>query len=198
MADQILYSVSSRTEAVDQPFLKKDLIYVNDNSAGSTYNGQIIIETSAVANSGRWASYNEGFITIPYVVAFKPSVDLTAVVPNLQIGFKNGWWNIIHSVSVDYNSSNVVQLTPYINTYCSYRAITSWSQDDAIKYGGLCNFFKDTATSLSYCPAQAADALDGRGMCNNRIFPPVLTSVGNAQNTPLLMNSNYGTGSYND
>lgn len=51
MSDQVLYNVSSRTDNLEVPFVKRDLVYVNDNSAGS-YNGQFLIETSAIANSG--------------------------------------------------------------------------------------------------------------------------------------------------
>ena len=172
MSDQILYSVSSKTEGLDQPFLKKEMVYVNDNSAGGVYNGQIIIETSAIANSGRWASYSEGYLIIPYVVAWKTTgADYSALQSPYLTSLKSGSWHIIHSLSVDYNSSNVVQLTPYTNFYCSYRAMTSWSSDDLVKYGLAVNFWPDSGRSVRYQSTPAADINGqwGAGFSNNSI-----------------------------
>lgn len=52
MADQVIFSESMRTESMEQPFLKKEVVYVQDNNSGGVYNGQIIFETSSLSNSG--------------------------------------------------------------------------------------------------------------------------------------------------
>jgi len=201
MADQILYSVSSRTEALDQPFLKKELVYVNDNSAGGVYNGQIIIETSAVANSGRWASYNEGYIIVPYVIAYKTTgADYTGLQSPYLTTLKSGSWHIINSMSVDYNSSNVIQLTPYTNFYCSYKAMTSWSTDDLVKYGLSVNFFPDSGKSVRYQQVPAADINGqwGAGFSNNSItasnFELFSTNNLSAANKTIIAASSYNDG----
>ena len=190
MSDQVLYNVSSRTDNLEVPFIKRDLVYVNDNSAGN-YNGQFLIETSAIANSGRWASYGESLLKIPYVVALSRSAaGFGAFRNNLQFGMKNGFHHIIHSFSVDYQGTNVVQLTPYSNFFVSFKMMTSWAQDDVVKYGGLCNFFPDTTWSTRYIQATANNNIlntDGLGFTNNRIINVALTDyVSTAYNSNIL------------
>jgi hypothetical protein len=176
MADQTIYAVSSKTDISEAPFTKKDLVYINDNNSSSTYNGQIVIETSSLANSGRWMSLSEAFITVPYIVKYVSSRDITALLTPYQVGLKSGSWQIVHSMSVEVNGTTVIQQTPFTNFYCSYRANTSWSQNDVIKYGSLCSFWPDTAISLSYAPSNAAiGPLDGLGFCNNKIVMSAAT-----------------------
>lgn len=180
MSDQVLYNVSSRTDNLEVPFVKRDLVYVNDNSAGS-YNGQFLIETSAIANSGRWASYSEAVLKIPYVVKLGRNANLGAIRNNYQFGMKAGFHQIIHSFSVDYQGTNVVQLTPYSNFYISYKMLTSWSTNDVVKFGALCNFFPDTSSSTRYLAVGNNNAVigimnqDGLGFLNNRITWAVAT-----------------------
>jgi hypothetical protein len=152
MADNLVYEMSNMTEQPTEPFVKKETIYVSDQNNGS-YNGQIQIETSSLSNSGKWAAYNEGYIVIPLVVGLKSTVTIASgyAGPNgYMVGLKNGYHQLIDSIQVDYNSTNVVQLTSYTNFYVSYKLMTTFSQDDIYKYGAAINFFPDSATAFQY------------------------------------------------
>ena len=41
MADQVIFSESMRSESFEQPFLKKEVVYITDNNSGGVYNGQM-------------------------------------------------------------------------------------------------------------------------------------------------------------
>lgn len=173
MADSLLYEISNITDAPSEPFTKKDLAYVTDNNNGA-YNGQIEFVTSNFANSGKWASYNEAYIIIPLVVGVKSTVDITGYAgPNgFMVNLKNGFHQLIDQIQVEYNNVNVVQPTPFTNFYVSYKLMTSFSQEDLIKYGSALNFFPDSSSSFQY---NVGASTFGNGISNNIINP--LTAV---------------------
>lgn len=129
-----------------------------------------IFETSSLSNSGKWASYGEAYMYIPYVVAYKNSADMTglATLSPYLTGIKGAFWNIIHSMSVEYNGTTVCQLTPFLNLWCNYKNLQSWSVSDVAKYGATTNFIKDNVDSIRYVNAVAASQ-DGTGVTNNSI-----------------------------
>ncbi len=55
MSDAFIYNVSQQSTRGEEPFLKKEIVYVNDQQQGS-YVSQVQIDLSALANSTRWQS----------------------------------------------------------------------------------------------------------------------------------------------
>lgn len=41
MADQVIFSESMRSDSIEQPFLKKEVVYIQDQNSGGIYNGQM-------------------------------------------------------------------------------------------------------------------------------------------------------------
>lgn len=214
MADQVVFEQSLESQVVDEPFVSRQSVYVIDSNNGS-YNGQIQIDTSSLSNSGRWASYSEGVLEIPLVVTLQALAGsdqtggfassqsaLDSKIAGLRkefaVGLKNGHFQLIHSLSVEYNNTNVVQLTPYLNHYVSYKLLTTLDESDIKKWGDAIGFFPDSAMSHDYIqdadanPAGIGTALSpsGWGSVNNRNFP----SVGSA--TDYLKNKQRNE--YND
>lgn len=167
MSDNLLYEISTMAETTTEPFVKKEVVYVSDQQNGS-YNGQISWETSALSNSGKWASWSEAWLEIPYVVSWIESADSHGHLNPANVSLKNSFTNLIDSIQVDYNNTNVVQLTSYSNIWMNFKILTTWSQDDVKKYGATLNFFPDTATSFHYSAAVSAY---GNGVSNNNIYP---------------------------
>jgi hypothetical protein len=66
------------------------------------------------------------------------------------VALKNGYWNILHSMNVEFNNGSVIQNTPYMNLWCSFRALTSWSVDDLRDWGAVCGFSPDTSLSWGF------------------------------------------------
>lgn len=160
-ADIYTYESSLQSEFKEIPFARRDLAWVVDSNNSSYSGGQVIIETSQLANSGKYADFSQAFIEIPLVVAYKSSVDATAANSAFTVGLKNGFHQLIHSMLVEYNNTTVAQSTPFTNMYVSYKMMTTFSQDDVVKYGGSLNFFPDVAASVRYQNSGASLYGDG-------------------------------------
>lgn len=175
--DEALFALSLEDDEKRSPMLDKEMLFVQDSN-GSSYNGQITFDSSSLSNSGRWISWSEGYIQIPFTFTFKSGADQSAagVINPFLVGLKNGHYQLIDSISVDYNNTNVVQLQPYTNFYVNYKVLTSWSEDDMTKWGDICGVCPDTPDSFTYAndgasPPVSQAGRDGDGFCNNKIGP---------------------------
>lgn len=178
MADQFLYEASQMTESNVEPFVKKELVWVQDQNGGS-YNGQIQFDATQLSNSGKWSDWSSAFLTIPFTIVSKSSADITAAANSFMAGLKSGNHHIINAISCDINNTNVVQLTSFLNHYVSYKLMTSFSQDDLKKHGPGINFIPDTATSFRFTDASGAFK-DGGGLSNNRVTSDALFTTATA------------------
>jgi len=176
MSDTYIYEDSNETQLTLEPFVSRQVLYVNDQNNGSYSSGQIQLDTSALSNSGRYCSYSEAYFTIPLVLR------LTATSANAQVssirnlesafalGLKSNYANFIHSISVEYNNTSVVQLTPFTNFYVNFKMLTTFSKDSLDKYGAILGFYPDAVNSVAYGD-QTAWAPEGHGSLNNKDLP---------------------------
>lgn len=189
MADQLIFEDSIANDSTASPFKDKDYAYVLDQNGGS-YNGQILIDTSTLSNVDRFANYREAYLEIPLVMTLNNSsataANFNGATAPYAMALKAGFWQLIHSISVDFNGRSVVQLTPYTNMWVGFRAVTELSMNDVQKFGSSIGYSKDSSTSFSYSAAASAD---GIRLCNNRAYPAlqsITTSTGEASNTGML------------
>ena len=176
MADNLLYEQSTESQMSTEPFVSRQVVYVIDQNNGN-YAGQIQLDTSSLSNSGKYCAYSEAYLQIPLVVnveATAAGFAADAARPyQFLVGLKNGFYQLIHSLSVEYNNTSVVQLTPYTNFYVNYKLLTTFSELDVKKNGQSLGFYPDSATSWDYSDAAAAAAdasSSGPGVSNNRAF----------------------------
>lgn len=138
----------------------KKLFYVQDQNGG-TFNGQILFDTSVLSSSGQWLAYSEAYIQISFDLTFQSSTDVTAANTYIQgftMGLKNGYYQLIDSIQVDYNNKNIIALQPFTNFFVNYKLMSSLSADDLKKQGSSIGFIPDSAGSAAY--AAAANAND--------------------------------------
>lgn len=200
MADNLLYEQSSESQITTEPFVSRQVVYVVDQNNGA-YNGQIQLDTSSLSNSGKYASYSEAYFQIPLVVTLQ-NLDSTpagysaggtfANTTNaFAAGLKAGYWHLIHSLSVEYNNTSVVQLTPFTNMYVHYKMMTSMSQEDVAKFGAGLGFFPDSATSYKF---SADPALQQDGSARALLTHTTgAGSVVNMNGQGSINNTDYGT-----
>lgn len=162
-----------------KPFSGKSMLYQTDQN-NNNYSGQIQIDCSSLSNSGKWLDYKNAYIEIPYVVSMKGSTDISAAVNAFSVGLKNGYYQIIESMSVDLNQRNIVQLQNNLNILTNYRVLTSFSQDDLVKYGPILGIYPDTANSYRF---SAAASLNGDGYSNNITTPFSVTLTNTSTST---------------
>ena len=82
---------------------------------------------------------------------------------------KNGYHNLINSMSLEITNCQVVNLTNFSNLDIQYRLLTTCSKEDEQNFLPSINFAKDTAESISYVAAVGAGSVVGLGECNNVI-----------------------------
>jgi hypothetical protein len=163
MADNLVYEESLNTEVDQSEFISKKWVYVNDNNS-QNYTSQVVIDSTPLSNAGGWISWSEGYILMPLVVQLTGSFTDTATPPvttplpgvnspqaDYCWAFKSGFWQMINSMTVEFNNQNVVQQTPFLNVFRSFKANTSWSLDDLKNEGSSTGYYPDSANTWSYC-----------------------------------------------
>jgi len=199
--DSIVFEESVNTEVSSSEFIDKQWLYVNDNNNGS-YSSQVVLDTTPLANSGSYINWSEAFILMPLVLQIESASALmtaTASMDNIA-ALKSDYWNILHAMSVEFNNGNIIQQVPFMNVFCSFKNITSWSNDDLIQWGNVCGFFPDTARSWAFQVVAPATTLSlplsasGYGLTNNRNSPIVsITSIPTTAAVATVLNQNTQT-----
>jgi hypothetical protein len=160
MADNLVYEESLNTEIHTSEFISKKWVYVNDNNS-QNYTSQVVIDSTPLSNAGGYISWQEGFIVMPLTVQLTapPGADYlpaNSSIADYSWGFKSGFWNIINSMTVEFNNQNIIQQTPFLNVFTSFKANTSFSLDDLLNVAPTTGFYPDTADSWAY-GAESAD-----------------------------------------
>lgn len=174
--DNLVFEESVNAEIDQSEFISKKWIYVNDSNS-QNYTSQVVIDSTPLANSGGWINWSEGYIVMPLVVELQSAtagnLPLNTVAPDHSWAFKSGFWHMINSMTLEFNNQNVVQQTPFLNVFRSFKAMTSFSQDDIFTEGATIGFYPDNPSSWTYAVAGGiADNLaNGVGICNNRAVP---------------------------
>jgi len=182
--DSIVFEESVNTEVSSSEFVDKQWLYVNDNNNGS-YSSQVVLDTTPLANSGSYINWSEAFILMPLVLQFDitPSTGSIATTdPADYLGaLKSGYWNMLHSLTCEFNNGNIIQQVPFLNVFCSFKNITSWSKDDLTDWSSVTGFLPDSAKSWAYLSTAPANtgtlSGSGSGLTNNRDAPSISISI---------------------
>jgi len=152
MSDKLVYDLTQETEGSPNIFIRKDWLTIMDNMNGNYQSNQSVIDTSQIANGNKWMSYREAYLSVPLLLTMSmPAANGNGVnISNGVIGLKNWFGSIIHSMSVDYNGSTIIQQTPFINMWNAFKLLTSLSYNDIITQGATIGFYPDTAGSWTY------------------------------------------------
>jgi len=183
MSDKLVFDLAQEVEGSPNVFVRKDWLNILDNQNQNYNNNQSIIDTSQLSNSNKYMSYREAYLSVPFIISLATTGTTTisgayageniftpataARSADFSIGLKNWFGQIIHSFTLDYNGTTIVQQTPYINMWNSFKLMTSVSIDDINTQGATIGFYPDDATSWQFMPAAATAQYCGQGVCNN-------------------------------
>lgn len=182
-ADDVIYNMSTQSEGSPAVFTKKDWLAILDNQNQSYQGNQAVIDTSQLANSNKYINYREAYVTIPLLLTATQPVGTAAqfapasstAAADYAVGLKNWYGSIIHSFTCDYNGTTIIQQTPYIGLWNTFKLMTSLSQDDLVTQGCAIGFFPDVATSVGF--TAATSGVGGVGTANNFNHETVGTSI---------------------
>lgn len=175
MSDSLIYDFSLSSEKLDAPFIKKEMQYVNDTNSSKEYTThQVIFDSFSLSSNGRWNDYRNGYIAIPIVIAVTGlnggnAVDFsgaTAKCSDFLIALKNSNLQLISSIQLEYQNSQVIQTQANLNQYLIFKQHTTLSTDDELLNGSTIGYWMDEPTSWDYLDAVGGA---GEGIINNRM-----------------------------
>ena len=175
MCDKLVFDLSQEVEGSPNVFIRKDWINILDNQNQNYQNNQSIIDTSQLSNSNKYMSYRESYLAVPMLLTLVTPPVNNVLVPalpgltintslngeflpglnenqlygmsDLSIGLKNWFGQIIHSMTLDYNGTTIVQQTPFCNMWNTFKLLTTLSYSDIVTQGSTIGFYPDTSNS---------------------------------------------------
>ena len=196
MSDKLVFDLSQEVEGTPAVFVRKDWLNILDNQNQNYSNNQSIIDTSQLSNSNKYMSYREAYLSVPLLLSMgtlpmsattgatvgavtAASVGQFATAASsgdFAMGLKNWFGTIVHSLTLDYNGTTIVQQTPYVNMWNAFKLMTSLSLQDIETQGATIGFYPDDPSAWAQFPAGAGLAAAaapasgdfvGCGVCNN-------------------------------
>jgi len=179
--DNLVFEEAVNAEIDTSEFISKKWLYVNDSNS-QNYTSQVVIDSTPLANSGAYISWPEGYILMPLVVQLKSntagSLPLSTRLADHSWAFKAGFWHMINSMTLEFNNQNCVQQTPFLNVFRSFKAHTSFSNDDLYNHGSTIGYYPDNAGSWAFNNDNATITnplrANGVGLSNNKQSPVLI------------------------
>ncbi len=184
-SDSVVYDDSIYSQLPEDIMSSKLLSWVQDLNNGSYTGGVINIDSSTLSSNGRYIDWRSAYIEIPFTVLMKASTDITgADCSGYMTGLlKGGYWNLINYLTIDFQNTNIVQQTQFLNHFVNYKVISTWSRDVQRKYGAAVGFEQiDNASSFRYSAGASAS---GNGITNNVVTPISSTYATNLEGANL-------------
>jgi hypothetical protein len=181
--DKLVFDLSQEVEGSPNVFIRKDWINILDNQNQNYQNNQSIIDTSQLANSNKYMSYRESYLAIPMTLSYmvQPGLITAGATPGSLgyqtagtmisdncVGLKNWFGQIIHSMTLDYNGTTIVQQTPFCNMWNTFKLLTTLSWADVATQGPTLGFYPDTSDSYGLFSGNNVNK-NGSCVCNNDI-----------------------------
>lgn len=171
--DLLTFEMATATEGEPSIFVKKDWLSILDNQNQNYVGNQIVLDTSQLANSNKYMNYREAYLMVPLLMtlttatsnpanAFNPTS--SANNADYAFGLKNWIGSIVHSFTLDYNGTTIIQQTPYSGLWNTFKLVTSLSYNDLLTQYSSIGFYPDNSLGWTFNTAVSAQ---GIGVCNN-------------------------------
>ena len=181
-ADTLVFDMSSQSEGSPEVFVKKDWLSILDNQNQSYIGNQSVIDTSQLANSNKYMNYREAYLSVPLLLTLTNTTNTNAFAPNTSatsadyaMGLRNWYGSVIHSFTIDYNGTTIVQQTPYCSMWNTFKLMTSLSLTDLQTQGAKIGFYPDNPTSVQYVSANTGYEATGTNNNQNYGSFPIVT-----------------------
>lgn len=193
-ADTLVFDMAESAEGQPSVFVRKDWLSILDNQNQNYTGNQSVIDTSQLANSNKYMNYREAYLTVPLLLTLTndSAAPTNAIDPtsaggscDYAVGLKNWFGQIVHSMTVDYQGTTIVQQTPFANLWNCFKLNTTLSYNDILNQGSTIGFYPDTAVSFSYSSANSATGIytSPWGTVSNNDIQQAFTVVQGALNS---------------
>ena len=172
MSDEYTFHQSQSEQQTHFQFESRQYVWISDQNSGSYPNGQLTFDLSSIANSGKYVDFSQSYLTIPLVMHLNQTSVNSKGENSWALSLKNGFHQLINSISVEITNCQVVSLTSFSNLDINYKLISKSSFEDAQNLQTTMGFTKDTAESISYRGQASATGL---GELNNVIADALFT-----------------------
>jgi len=206
MSDSLVYDMSQMSEGSPQVFVKRDWLSLLDQQNGNYLGNQSVIDTSQLSNSNKYMAYREGYLAVPLTLAVQgteqsasstnptnpvSSVSLlqggdtigggtvgaeTGSIPTAAVGLKNWFGHLVHSMTLDYAGTTIIQNTPLTSIWTHFGLMTTMSMGDVLMNGATIGFYPDNAKSFGLNLTNEQTTTTGQvpnfpGACNTYSIP---------------------------
>ncbi|KAG6618644.1 uncharacterized protein IUM83_01087 [Phytophthora cinnamomi] len=129
LPDQYLYQSLLKSDPEIKVSSSKREPFVNDLNQGSYQNGVITIDATAQLNGSEgFASLRDAYIMLPYKVSMKNGATTQTTAANrVCTTLICGNWNVIDSLSLEFNGKTIVPMADYTLFWNNVRAQTGYS-----------------------------------------------------------------------
>ena len=149
--DEFAFYNAQNEQKTEFIFSNTQQVYVPDQNSGSYPNGQVIFDLASLSNSGKYLDLQQSYITVPLVLNSNLFGSTTKGAENAFLAsLKNGYHQLINSMSVEITNCQVVNLTNFSNLDIHYRLVSGASREDELNFLPSIGFAKDNAESISY------------------------------------------------
>ena len=170
--DSLVYDMSQTSEVQPQVFTKKDWLNILDNQSQNYSGNQCVIDTSQLANSNKYMNYREAYLSVPLLLTLNQTATGVGIVPSVaatscdySLALKNWSGSLIHSLTLDYNGTTIIQQTGFQGIWNTFKLYSSLSLNDIQAEGATIGFFPDNPLSFQL---NTVASIDGIGITNNR------------------------------
>ena len=168
MADEYtFYESNNPVSETEFQFSSRQTIWIPDSNGG-TYQNQIQFDLSNFSNSSKYIDWKSSVLTIPLCLSVQGVGMSTLTENNFAASLKNGYHQLINSLSVSLCNNEVITIQNFQNLLINYKILTSFSETDVTNYGSTLGFGKDNALT-SQMLSSVGGSVYGQGVCNNVI-----------------------------
>jgi len=170
--DPLVFDMSQVSDAQPSIFVKKDWLSILDNQSQNYSGNQCVIDTSQLANSNKYMSYREAYLSIPLLLTLNCTTVGVGITPvtttascDYVLALKNWSGSLIHSLTLDYNGTTIIQQTGFQGIYNTFKLYCSLSMADVVAEGASIGFWPDDPLAFQL---NTTDSSSGIGISNNR------------------------------
>lgn len=172
--DNLVFEEAVNAEISDSEFISKKWVYVNDNNS-QNYTSQVIIDTTPLANAGGYVNWQEAYMIMPLNICLTSATSASLPANNDEAdwswAFKNGFWQMINSMTVEFNNQNIIQQTPFLNVFRSFKNQTSMSLNDVHTNGAGIGFAMDDFDSWMFTASDTAPSVGNNSFQATTNYP---------------------------